>query len=82
MQSGEDENDIGYAMVSCSQPRDKLGVGRSEDVEMPTIVWQADNDKAEKGEGGGWKGLEVDNGGYGKRGGSDGGQAEGRGYGS
>ena len=41
-------------------------------VEMPTMVWQADNDRAEKDKGGRWKGLEVDNRGQRKRGGGNG----------
>ena len=63
MQPGKDKDDIGHAVVSCSQPRDKLGVGRSKDVEVPTMVWQADDDRAEKNKSGGWEGSEMDNGG-------------------
>ena len=58
-------------MVSCSQPRDKLGDRRSKDAEMPTIVWQANDGKAEKGKGGRRKKLEMDNGRQRKRGESD-----------
>ena len=63
MQPGRNKDDIGHTMVSCSQPRDKLEVGRSEDVKMPTIVWQANNDKAEGSEGRGWEGFEMGDGG-------------------
>ena len=48
-----------------------MGVGGSKDVEIPTMVWQTDNNRAEKGKGGRWKGSEIDNRGQRKREGSD-----------
>jgi len=69
-------------MVSCLQPRDKLGNGRSKNIEMPTIVWQADNGETEGGKSGRRKGLEVNDRRQRKRRGSNRGQEEGGGYGA
>lgn len=48
MQFGKDRGDIGYALVSCPQPRDWLGERRSENDMMSTYIWKKEAENAEE----------------------------------
>ena len=50
MQSRKNRCYIGDTMVASTQPRDKLGDWRSQNDEVPTIVWKEYKAKEGKGE--------------------------------
>ena len=82
MQLGENEDNPGHVMASCLQSGDKLGDQRSQDIEVSTIVWKANDSKTKRAQGRKQKGFEIDDGGQGKRRRNQGRQEKGRRHGS